>query len=154
MRRLLIIALCAATLVSCGSKPEGGSPATGAGSPAASPAATVASPASPATSTAAYTPIGGAHVEQGGRYWAVYLAVGDYDSPDVLDASSRLARLGIESFPGDLSCDGGAAEALGAPEGAAAVGVYFETEEEARAFAATLDPPPVGIAQVTTYCAD
>ena len=68
-----------------------------------------------------------------------------------------MARFGIEAFPGDLSCDDGAAEALGtdAPQG---IGVYFETEDEANAFADQAgllghEADPV-IARVTTYCLD
>jgi hypothetical protein len=94
----------------------------------------------------------------GGTYWAVYPWVGAPGSPEADDVSAQLlAEFGIEAFPGDLSCDEGAAEALGtdAPQG---IGVYFETENEANAFAdhAGLlghEGDPV-IAQVTTYCLD
>jgi hypothetical protein len=37
---------------------------------------------------------------------------------------------------------------------AAAVGVYFETEEDARAWAETLPGPPVGIVEARTFCLD
>ena len=94
----------------------------------------------------------------GGTYWAVYPWVGDAGSREADDVSAQLLQdFGIEAFPGDLSCDDGAAEALGtdAPQG---IGVYFETENEANAFADEAgllghEADPV-IARVTTYCLD
>ncbi len=94
----------------------------------------------------------------GGIYWAVYPWLGAPGSPEADDATAQLlAEFGIEAFPGDLSCDDGAAEALGtdAPQG---IGVYFETEAEANAFADQAgllghEADPV-IARVTTYCLD
>jgi hypothetical protein len=94
----------------------------------------------------------------GGTYWAVYPWVGAAGSPEADNVSAQLlADFGIEAFSGDLSCDDGAAEALGtdAPQG---IGVYFETEGEANAFALQAgllghEGDPV-IAQVTTYCLD
>jgi hypothetical protein len=94
----------------------------------------------------------------GGTYWAVYPWVGSAGSPEADDVSAQLmAEFGIEAFPGDLSCDDGAAEALGTnvPQG---IRVYFETEDEANAFALQAgllghEGDPV-IARVTTYCLD
>ena len=94
----------------------------------------------------------------GGTYWAVYPWVGAPGSREADDVSAQLLEeFGIEAFPGDLSCDDGAAEALGtdAPQG---IGVYFETQEDANAFAATYgelnsEADPL-LARVTTYCLD
>ena len=94
----------------------------------------------------------------GGTYWAVYPWVGAAGSPDADNVSAQLLEdFGIEAFPGDLSCDDGAAEALetDAPQG---IGVYFETKGEANAFAAQAgllghEADPF-IARVTTYCLD
>jgi hypothetical protein len=94
----------------------------------------------------------------GGTYWAVYPWVGAAGSREADDVSAELfAQFGIEAFPGDLACDQGAAEALGtnAEQG---IGVYFETEKDARAFAIQAgllghEADPV-IARVTTYCLD
>jgi hypothetical protein len=94
----------------------------------------------------------------GGTYWAVYPWVGAAGSPDAENVSAQLLEdFGIEAFPGGLSCDDGAAEALGtdAPQG---IGVYFETKDEANAFAAQAgllghEADPF-IARVTTYCLD
>jgi hypothetical protein len=101
------------------------------------------------------TPVDPVH---GGTYWAVYPWLGAAGSPEADDVSAWLLQeFGIEAFPGDLSCDDGAAEALGtdAPQG---IGVYFETEDEANAFADQAgllghEGDPV-IARVTTYCLD
>jgi hypothetical protein len=94
----------------------------------------------------------------GGTYWAVYPWLGAAGSPDAENMSALLLEdFGIEAFPGDLSCDDGAAEALGtdAPQG---IGVYFETQGEANDFAMQAgllghEADPV-IAHVTTYCLD
>ena len=101
------------------------------------------------------TPVEPVH---GGTYWAVYPWVGSPGSPEADDVSAQLMEaFGIEAFPGDLSCDDGAAEALGtdAPQD---IGVYFETEDQANAFASQAgllghEANPV-IAHVTTYCLD
>lgn len=94
--------------------------------------------------------------EHGGTYWGVYLAVGE--GPDLEDAIAYLTterglEFGSEFSIGDLSCDTGAAEALGA-EGPMRVAVYFETQEDAEAWADTLPGPPVGIVEVQTFCLD
>jgi hypothetical protein len=94
----------------------------------------------------------------GGNYWAVYPWVGEAGSPEADRVSAQLFRdYGIEAYGGELACDQGAAEGLGT--GAAwGVGVYFETEADANAFAleaGLLDhaDDPV-VARVTTYCLD
>lgn len=145
-KRLAILALGVVLLAGC---------RTGSEDEAASSTFPAASSLTAATSpTPSLAPIGGAHVEQGGRYWAVYVVVGELGDPALDDASAQLVAQGIESYPGTLNCDQGAAEALGVSQDTGAVGVYFATREEAEAFAATLDPPPAGIARVETYCAD
>lgn len=92
--------------------------------------------------------------EHGGTYWAVYLAVGE--GPDLEDAIAYLTEeRGIEFFgPTDVNCDEGAGEALSPGAGPLSVGVYFETDEDARAWAETLPGPPVGIVEVRTFCLD
>jgi hypothetical protein len=93
----------------------------------------------------------------GGTYWAVYPWVGAPGSPEAKDVSAALLQdFGIEAFPGDLACDQGAAETLGtnAEQG---IGVYFETADQANAFAlqaGLLDHTRRVIARVTTYCLD
>ncbi|MGH2635690.1 MAG: hypothetical protein ACRDHU_06050 [Actinomycetota bacterium] len=92
--------------------------------------------------------------DQGGAYFGVYLAAAPFDTPELQDAVDRLAALGIDAFPGSLACDQGAAEQLRVDRDLAAVAVYFERRRDAVAFANALDPPPVGIALVRTFCAD
>jgi hypothetical protein len=93
----------------------------------------------------------------GGTYWAVYPWVGAAGSREADDVRAQLLEeFGIEAFPGDLACDQGAAEALGtnAEQG---IAVYFETEDDANAFAqqaGLLDHTRRVIARVTTYCLD
>jgi hypothetical protein len=93
----------------------------------------------------------------GGTYWAVYPWVGDAGSREADDVSAWLLQeFGIEAFPGDLACDQGAAETLGT-DAEQGIGVYFETDDEANAFAlqaGLLDHTRRVIAHVTTYCLD
>ena len=100
------------------------------------------------------TPINPVH---GGSYWAVYPWVGAAGSREADDVSAQLLQeFGVEAFPGDLACDQGAAEALGT-DAEQGIGVYFETADEANAFAlqaGLLDHIRRVIARVTTYCLD
>lgn len=95
---------------------------------------------------------------QGGTYWAVYPWVGPTGDPAANAMVGQLSdRFGIQAWQGEVACDQGAAEALGT-DAAWRVAVYFETEEEANAFALEAgllahDADPV-IAHVTTYCLD
>jgi hypothetical protein len=100
--------------------------------------------------------------EHAGRYWAVYLWVGE--SPD--DSQAEAARdaaehLGFNPGGGDLACDDGAASALGVPQGWSSVAIYFSTRQDAEtAYGWLLEnargsaPAPAGVAEVTTYCLD
>jgi len=94
----------------------------------------------------------------GGIYWAVYPWVGAPGDREADDVSAWLLQeFGVEAFRGDLACDEGAAEALGT-DAEQGIGVYFETQDEANAFASQAgllghEADPV-IARVTTYCLD
>jgi hypothetical protein len=98
-----------------------------------------------------------ADLVHGGTYWAVYPWVGAAGSREADDVSAQLLEeFGVEAGTGDLACDQGAAEALGtnAEQG---IAVYFETADEANAFAlqaGLLDHTRRVIARVTTYCLD
>lgn len=153
--------LCAPGLVlafvasACANDPE-------AASPAPVPTPSVTAPASPGPSTEPSpsrtpaplpSPIT-TGVEHGGTYFGVYLAVAPFDTPELQAAVEQLAALGIEAFPGSIACDQGAAAQLGVREDLAAVAVYFERFREATRFARALDPSPLGIARVQTFCAD
>ena len=55
---------------------------------------------------------------------------------------------------GSVSCDHGAAEALGFDPGDDRVAVYFDSTARAQEFVAVYDRQDVGSAPVTTYCSD
>lgn len=93
--------------------------------------------------------------EQGGTYWGVYLAAArSFDHPAVEAGRRRAEELGYTATAGDVACDQGAAAELGLKEGSAVIAVYFGTNADASAAFALFDPPPLGVAKVTTYCLD
>ena len=133
----------AVVLTACGGD-ENGAPADDGASPA--PAAT--------EDRGAPVPV---PPEHGGTYFGVYLAVGQ--GTDIEDAINYLSEErglepGQEFTIGDISCDRGAQEALGADAGPMRVAVYFDTQEDAEAWAETLPAPPITIAEVQTMCLD
>lgn len=94
----------------------------------------------------------------------VYVGFAEFGSDgalDVMDAAhARLAEIGQDAWEGygSLTCDFGAQEALGGPDGLT-VGAYFDTEDEAVVFAeaweAYFGEPPYGVvASVETFCLD
>ena len=94
----------------------------------------------------------------GGTYWGVYAWLGAADQEAQIEEAQRyLERRGVHGVRGSLSCDRGAAEALGTSADHK-VAVYFETKQEASAFA--LDAGLLGheadpvVAEVTTVCLD
>jgi hypothetical protein len=92
----------------------------------------------------------------GGTYWAVYAWLGSGDQEAQIEEAQRyLENRGVHGLRGSLSCDEGAAEALGTSADHK-VAVYFETQEEANAFALQAgllghEAGPV-VAQVTIVC--
>jgi hypothetical protein len=94
------------------------------------------------------------NVLHGERYFGVYLVAAPFDTPEIAAAVEQLAGYGIEAFPGSIGCDQGASEQLGVSSDLAAVAIYFERRSDAHAWADALDPPPLGVATVRTYCAD
>jgi hypothetical protein len=101
------------------------------------------------------TPVDPLH---GGTYWAVYPWLGPAGDPEANAVVGQLFdEFGIQAIQGEVGCDQGAAEALGT-QAEWRVAVYFETEDEANAFASDAgllghEADPV-IARVTTYCLD
>jgi hypothetical protein len=142
MRRYLhpAILVLAVLLAACGEEEPTAQPET--------PLATATAETSPE-----FTP---AEPEQGGTYWGVYVAIADKGDDAALQQSAEaLDALGYSEYSiGDISCDEGAAEELGVPEDSGRVAVYFETEEEARAFSGSLPSAIVRIAEVKTFCLD
>jgi LytR cell envelope-related transcriptional attenuator len=96
------------------------------------------------------------HVRQGDAYWAVYIAISD-DGDAIQAVAEEMTSQGVPVSTGDMACDRGNTRVLPGrlPEPRLQrVAAYFHTRVEADAFAAALDPPPVGIARVRTYCLD
>jgi hypothetical protein len=94
----------------------------------------------------------------GQSYWAVYPWVGPAHTPEADDVVGGLADdFGIQAIQGEVACDQGAAEAVGS-DAAWRVAVYFETGEDASAFADEYRSRNPGsdpvVAHVTTYCLD
>jgi hypothetical protein len=95
---------------------------------------------------------------QGGTYWAVYAWLGSGDQEAQIEEAQRyLENRGVQGLRGSLSCDEGAAEALGTSADHK-VAVYFETQQEANTFALNAgllghEADPM-IARVTTVCLD
>ena len=94
----------------------------------------------------------------GGSYWAVYPWTGPTGDPAANEMVGQLFDdFGIQAWQGEIACDQGAAETLGTDD-EWRVAVYFETQDEANAFADQAgllghEGGPV-IARVTTYCLD
>lgn len=84
----------------------------------------------------------------------MYFSVSRFGDPAVERTAARLEAQGHAPSTLSLECDRGAAEALGVPQERAAVALYFASEDEARAFAASADPAPDGVARVETRCID
>jgi hypothetical protein len=98
---------------------------------------------------------------QGGQAWAVYLAIappGQYEGPEITAANGASNEAGYgDSGPGDLTCDQGAAEALGRDPASVKAAVYFATQADAAQAQAAFEArghQVVGIANVTTMCLD
>jgi hypothetical protein len=98
-------------------------------------------------------PNASANLEQGGVYWAVYIAVDD-ESKYINRIAERMEEQGVPVSSGTIACDHGAAEELGVPNDVLAVAAYFDTNAEASAFFEAVTPSPVGTARVQTYCED
>jgi len=135
-------------LMSCG----------GGGNDGVSPSAASSAPGTVEPSpTQADRPEPVSSIKQGGTYWALYVSVANsVNDADIKLAEANLRALGVKGgwSSGDISCDEGAAKALGVPSDSVAVAVYFKTQPDAMAFSALLSTPSVGIVQVKTYCAD
>ena len=135
----LMMVIAAVTLAGCTSKGGG----------TASPA-----PGGAETGSVTENAVGSTEVGQGEKYWAVYLATGRENTDRIKAAEDTVDRLGIDSVAGPVDCDYGAPEKLDMAPRDLTVGVYFVNKEDADAFAASLDTPPVAIVRVQTYCAD
>ena len=109
----------------------------------------------PTTTTPATFPPARQDLEHGGSAWAVILAGATAaDDAALADATRAAEDAGYTTGPTD--CDEGAGEALGQPDGAFTVSVYFDTEADAVAAASAFESRGVNgvVAEVQTFCLD
>lgn len=160
----IVLPLLSLALSSCSEDPAPTAAPTPANSPSALPTTgSVTEKPSPEDRTSR-DPVEGVinGFTHGARYYGVYVFIGRPDDPGFDGSIERLQEMGLKRgtnfSDGDLGCDDGAMEGLGLSDeearGALAVAVYFEKETDAHAFAASLEPPPEGVARVRTLCAD
>ena len=131
---------------------RGGDPQTARGTGA--PLLPSALPSTSAVATTALPPESAA--EQGGRYFAVFLAVAaDANDPRVLTAQRKAKALGYEGGIGELSCTTGAREQLKLPDDTStAYSIFFDSRDRADRFVRAYGYPVVGIARITAGCLD
>ena len=90
----------------------------------------------------------------GDPFFGLYLAAAPFGAKELDAAVRQLGKLGVDAFPGDINCDEGAAEQLDVPSDVAVVAIYFDRRRDAHAWLEELDPAPLGIALVNTFCLD
>jgi hypothetical protein len=141
----------AGLLAGCGG--SSGSVATGA-SPSATPHLAVGTERPTARPSGTLPPEAAA--TQGGKYYAVFLAVaGDANDPSLADAQSRAKALGYQGGVGELNCTPGARTALNLENGNyTAYSIFFMTAEQAQTFVNAYSAHIVGTAYVTAGCLD
>jgi hypothetical protein len=93
---------------------------------------------------------------QGGKYYAVFLAVaGDANDPSLAEAQNKAKALGYEGGVGDLNCTPGARAALHLENGDyTAYSIFFTTAQQAQSFVSAYPAHVVGTAYVTAGCLD
>ena len=111
-------------------------------------------------------PKGGDGVNHGGEYWAVYIAVAGSDSayelaawpdgvyPVIERLRAEFSKVGVFLGDGGTDCDIGGRDVLSGYDADLSAAVYYERESDARAFAALLSRPPLGVGRIKAFCAD
>jgi hypothetical protein len=94
--------------------------------------------------------------EQGGHYYAVFLAVAeDANDEQIIAAQRRAKALGYQGGSGEIGCTAGAREQLRLPDGTfTAFSVFFDSRERAERFEQAYGARVVGIARITAGCLD
>jgi hypothetical protein len=92
------------------------------------------------------------NVERGSPYWGVYILISN--RAEAVSAAARLNEMGVAVSHGEVSCDRRLRVWLrpDGPPGTHRVAAYFYSRVEALAFAAALDPPPLGVARTPVDC--
>lgn len=149
------VVLLSLTILSAGCSAS--SSGTAASPAAPTPLVVPGSPsAAPTTSPSGSLPPEAAAV-QGGKYYAVFLAVVKGATNDsIATARQRAKALGYEGGDGDIECTPGAREQLhlSASGSYIAFSVFFATKAQAQQFATAYGKGVVGVAYVTGGCLD
>ena len=144
---LVTLLACAAVATGCGGSSDdtaGASPSAAAGStqPTLRPSGSLPPEAA---------------AKQGGKYYAVFLAVAaDANDKALADAQERAKELGYQGGVGDVNCTPGARTALDLQDTGdyTAYSIFFDTNQQAQAFLNAYSGPVVGTAYVTAGCLD
>ncbi|MCU1589557.1 MAG: hypothetical protein JWP11_813 [Frankiales bacterium] len=150
--RSLAALLAAAAIGGCTGSSTGGS----AASTATPSELSASSTAAPTTSPSGSLPPEAAAV-QGGKYYAVFLAVAaDVRDPALVNAQQKAKALGYDGGVGDINCTPGARAQLKlSPSGDyTAFSVLFATKGQAQELVDAYPDAVVGIAYVTAGCLD
>jgi hypothetical protein len=94
---------------------------------------------------------------QGGKYYAVFLAVAtDVKDPSLTEAQDRARALGYEGGVGDVNCTPGARTALNLSDSGdfTAYSIFFATAQQAQDFVNAYGGHLVGTAFITAGCLD
>ena len=95
--------------------------------------------------------------EQGGKYYAVFLALAREEGAEALSrAHAQAARLGYNGGVGDIECTAGAREQLRLPVTGTytAYSVFFDSRERAERFVQAYEQKVIGTAYITAGCLD
>ena len=149
MTRLLAAISVAAALASgCGGSSHGNS-ATAGSSPSSGTEKPTAHPSGSLPPEAA--------AKQGGKYYAVFLAVApDANAAALAEAQERARKLGYVGGVGDVNCTPGARAALNLSNSGdfTAYSIFFATAEQAQSFVNGYGAAIVGTAYITAGCLD
>jgi hypothetical protein len=151
--QLFVAALTAALVGGCGGSSTSGAAPIVSGTPSELLASSTAAPTtSPSGSLPPEAP-----AVQGGKYYAVFLAVAtDVHDAGLVSAQQRAKDLGYDGGVGDINCTPGAREQLhlNANGDYTAFSILFATSDQATAFVDAYSGPVVGTALVTAGCLD
>jgi hypothetical protein len=95
--------------------------------------------------------------EQGGKYYAVFLALAREEGAEALSrAHAQAARLGYNGGVGDIECTAGARTQLRLPATGTytAYSVFFDSRERADRFVQAYGQKVIGTAYITAGCLD
>jgi hypothetical protein len=154
LRILGAVAVAVAALLSaCGGSSAGRSAAGASPSPSNQASFTTAAPtARPSGSLPPEAP-----AKQGGKYYAVFLAVaGSVQDPALETAQAKAKQIGYAGGVGDINCTPGAREALNlTPSGDyTAYSIFFATAQQAQDFVNAYPGRVRGTAYITAGCLD